>query len=234
VLKRDSDDVLDREALLARLREAEETLEAIRNGTVDAVVVSALGKSKVFTLEGADHPYRIIFEVMNEGALSLDRIGTILHCNDRFAELLQRPARLALGTSILQFIRPSEKAHVEALLAKALNARMKCDVTFTADDGTAIPTILSLSPLPVDGGPMICAVVTDLRDLNARRAAEAAEQRARELVRRLEASQVDLSGKIGDLEKAHDVMVGRELKMIQLEKQMHELRNELNQLKRKS
>src|SRR5919202_333369 len=46
---------LDRETLLARLREAEETLEAIRQGAVDAVVVTAEGASKVFTLQGADH-----------------------------------------------------------------------------------------------------------------------------------------------------------------------------------
>jgi hypothetical protein len=43
---------------------------------------------------------------------------------------------------------------------------------------------------------MICAVVTDLRDQNARRAAEASEQRARDLVTKLEQSQAELRDKI--------------------------------------
>ncbi len=40
--------------LAARLREAEETLEAIRNGDVDAIVVGGAGNPKVYTLENAD------------------------------------------------------------------------------------------------------------------------------------------------------------------------------------
>ena len=46
--------------LRARLAEAEETLRAIRSGEVDAIVVSGPDGNRVFTLEGADTPYRIL------------------------------------------------------------------------------------------------------------------------------------------------------------------------------
>jgi len=53
--------------LRRRLREAEETLNAIRDGEVDALVASGPSGEKVFTLEGAEHPYRVLVESMNEG-----------------------------------------------------------------------------------------------------------------------------------------------------------------------
>jgi len=62
--------------LRRRLREAEETLNAIRDGEVDALVASGPSGEKVFTLEGAEHPYRVLVESMNEGGnLALRRRG---------------------------------------------------------------------------------------------------------------------------------------------------------------
>jgi hypothetical protein len=46
----------------------------------------------------------------------------------------------------------------------------------------------------------------------------------RDLVEPLTASQTELQEKIQDLEQFHDVVVGRELKMIELEKQVEELK----------
>ena len=43
--------------LEARLAEAEETLQAIRTGQVDALVVSGPDGDQIFALEGADHAY---------------------------------------------------------------------------------------------------------------------------------------------------------------------------------
>ena len=66
---------LELEELRQRLQEAEETLDAIRSGEVDALVVSGPSGEKVFTLEGAEHPYRVLVESMNEGAISLSLDG---------------------------------------------------------------------------------------------------------------------------------------------------------------
>ena len=65
-----------------QLREAEETLDAIRSGEVDAVVIGeADGAQYVYTLQTADQPYRLLIEEIQEDALTLGAGGIILYCN---------------------------------------------------------------------------------------------------------------------------------------------------------
>src|SRR6185295_2499916 len=71
--------------LRARLAEAEETLRAIRTGEVDAVVVAGKQGPQVFSLQGAEHEYRVLIESMNEGALTLTMDKMILYANLCFA-----------------------------------------------------------------------------------------------------------------------------------------------------
>jgi two-component system phosphate regulon sensor histidine kinase PhoR len=49
-------------ALRRQLEEATDTLRAIRKGEVDAIVVENPEGPRVYTLETADHPYRIMVE----------------------------------------------------------------------------------------------------------------------------------------------------------------------------
>src|SRR5947207_2803468 len=63
--------------LQARLDEAEEVLRAIRAGHVDALVVSGPDGDQVYTLTGAEHPYRVLVEAISEGAVMLNASGTI-------------------------------------------------------------------------------------------------------------------------------------------------------------
>jgi PAS domain-containing protein len=86
-----------------RLHEAEDTVRAIRAGEIDALVVTGPLGEKVFILRGADHPYRIIVEEMNEGAATLSPEGTILYCNRRFADLLETPLEQIIGSSIQDY-----------------------------------------------------------------------------------------------------------------------------------
>ena len=55
----------ENENLRLRLNEAKETLNAIRNGEVDAIVVSGHKGEQIFTFKGADYAYRILVETMN-------------------------------------------------------------------------------------------------------------------------------------------------------------------------
>ena len=59
-----ADEVAD---LRGRLDEANETLRAIRTGEVDAVLVQGPQGDQLFTLKGADEPYRVLIEEMNQG-----------------------------------------------------------------------------------------------------------------------------------------------------------------------
>jgi adenosyl cobinamide kinase/adenosyl cobinamide phosphate guanylyltransferase len=67
------------EDLRTRLAEAEDVLRAIRNGEVDAVVVTGERGEQVYTLSGADRVYRQLIETMSEGAMTLSADGVILY-----------------------------------------------------------------------------------------------------------------------------------------------------------
>src|SRR5215211_2839375 len=92
------------EELRARAEEAEETLRAIRSGEVDALVVSGPGGEQIFTLQGADHPYRLLIEEMNEGAVTTSVDGAILYCNRRFADIVSTPLQNVIGSSIFAYL----------------------------------------------------------------------------------------------------------------------------------
>lgn len=85
------------EDLRLRLQEAEETLRAIREGEVDAVIVSGAKGQQVFSLVGTDVIYRLIVETMKEAAFTVTFDGTILFCNAQFGEFVKRPAEMIVG-----------------------------------------------------------------------------------------------------------------------------------------
>ena len=68
--------------LQSRLDEAEETLFAIQNGEIDAIVTpNGTDGPKVYTLESADSLYRNLVQEMNEGVATLTSDGTIIYGN---------------------------------------------------------------------------------------------------------------------------------------------------------
>ena len=157
--------------LRARLAEAEETLDAIRTGAVDAVVA----KDQVYTLHGAETPYRLLIEAMNEGAVVLRADGTILYCNDRFAKLLGTPLQNLIGSVLRRYIVPAEQPAFDALLAQGREHSSKGEVSFHCQSATVTLVQLSFSVLDVQGAHGVCIVATDLTE---RKQAEEALQQA--------------------------------------------------------
>src|SRR5215467_16261103 len=74
--------------LRRRLEEAEETLHAIREGEVDALVVDSPEGEAIYTLTSADYPYRLMIDEMNEGAVSVSPDSFILYSNRNFGGIL--------------------------------------------------------------------------------------------------------------------------------------------------
>jgi PAS domain S-box-containing protein len=150
--------------LRARLREAEETLEVIRGGEVDAVVVGGPLGQQIYTITNADRPYRLLVEQMREGAITLLTTGLIVYCNEAFASLLGKRAGQISGTPFQQFILQTDITLFENLLKSASGGRVV--LTLVATGHTEVPVNLSLSPLPENAdGRVICGIVTDLRQL---------------------------------------------------------------------
>ena len=78
------------EELQHQLFEANETIDAIRSGQIDAIVVQDQYGPQLYTLRSADQAYRVFIEKMTEGALTLNKVGIILYCNSQFANSLRR------------------------------------------------------------------------------------------------------------------------------------------------
>jgi PAS domain S-box-containing protein len=147
------------ERLRQRLREAEDTINAIRDGHVEALVVHAPEGEQVFTLRSADQPYRLMVERMREGALTLAADGTILYCNQRFAELIARPPERITGRNLNEFIDRADWPTVQRLLS-AETSREELQLRTAADARN--PAQLSAIALTIDDVRTVAVVVTDL------------------------------------------------------------------------
>jgi PAS domain S-box-containing protein len=150
------------EELRARLAEAEETLEALRQGDVDAVVINGPSGPKVYTLQDADRPYRIIVERMQEGAVTLAADSTILYANRHLALLLRLPLEHIVGQSFERFVATADHGKVAGMLAESTRNGARSEVELRAADGTAVPVYLSMVDLSGEEPRTISGVVTDL------------------------------------------------------------------------
>lgn len=155
-----SDETLIAE-LRARLQEAEETLDAIRQGEVDAVVVGGPSGTRVYTLENADRPYRVLVEKMQEGAVTLSRDGTVLYCNERFASLVGIVRESMIGSKIGLVLPPAERDVFSRLLEQGTSSGT--ELTLISMEGTRVPVLVSFANVTVaeDVPTVVCAVFTD-------------------------------------------------------------------------
>lgn len=149
--------------LEARLAEAEETLRAIRSGEVDAIVVSGSKGERIFTLEGAERPYRRLVESMSEGAATLARDGTVLYCNTRFAGLLGLPLEQVMGRAAREHVPGEHREAFDALIRSGWERTTRGELGFRRADGSQLRVHLSLSALEEED-PILCLVATDLTE----------------------------------------------------------------------
>jgi PAS domain S-box-containing protein len=147
-----------------------------------------------------------------------DLEGKILQANDAVSALLGFRKDEVVEQSLSRFISPEETREFTAAVREVVekgvtrNARLNPRTA----GGEVIPTTLNASALRDAEGKVIGAIGI-LRDMRA----------YEQVVRDLEQSKSELQEKILDLEKFEEVVVGRELKMIALEKELESLRSEV-------
>ena len=167
--------------LQERLREAEQTLHAIRRGEVDALVVAGDEGDQIFTLQGADRPYRKLIEQMNEGAAILSIDGWILFSNQRFAEMLRTPLDKMIGTPLVRFIASADRATFETSLSR--HTPVKIEVQLCADADAGVPVLFSIKRFKPNGTQVVGVVITDLTEQKrAEHSLAASESRLRSIV----------------------------------------------------
>ena len=147
-----------------------------------------------------------------------DLEGKILQANDAVSQLLGfRPDEL-IEQSLSRFISPEETREFTAALHEVVERGVTRNARLNprSASGEIIPTTLNASALRDPDGKVIGAIGI-LRDMRA----------YERVVRDLQQSKAELQEKILDLEKFEEVVVGRELKMIALEKELDTLHQEL-------
>ena len=151
-----------------------------------------------------------------------DLDGKILQANDAVSELLGFRPDEVLEQSLSRFISPEELREFTAALREVFERGVTRNALLhpRSASGEVIPTTLNASALRDASGNVIGAIGI-LRDMRA----------YEKVVRDLERSKAELQEKILDLEKFEEVVVGRELKMIALEKEVEKLQREVTQLK---
>ncbi len=169
----------DNKNLQLRLSEAEETLTAIQNGEVDALVISRPEGDQVFSLKGAEHPYRVMVESMYEGAAFLVGAGQIFYSNQQLATLLQMPMEKLIGTPFTDYVRTQDQPLVHERLQKLnTNQLIRDEIILKTAKGRQLTALLSWSQIELEGRPGLSVVITDI---TARKLAEQNIQRLNRL-----------------------------------------------------
>ena len=151
-----------------------------------------------------------------------DLEGKILQANEAVFSLLGFRKDEVVEQSLSRFISAEETREFTAALREVVERGVTRNAVLNprSASGEVIPTTLNASALRDSDGKVIGAIGV-LRDMRA----------YEQVVRDLEESKAELQEKILDLEKFEEVVVGRELKMIALEKELESIQRELEKMR---
>jgi PAS domain S-box-containing protein len=160
--------------LRRRLEEAEETLRAIRNGEVDALVMRDGGgeADEVFTIGGDAESYRKFIEAMEPGAAAIDAAGRLLYANTALCALAGQPLAALQGRPLVACFADRLDGELASILTGQAPDRSTTEIIVRGDDGERH---FSVSATPVRLGTVAGRAVT-FTDLTERVRAERAER----------------------------------------------------------
>ncbi|HEX2200025.1 MAG TPA: PAS domain S-box protein [Burkholderiales bacterium] len=149
------------------------TVEAIRNGSVDALVV---GGDQVVMLDSAQRFYQAAVERMQQGVIILGPQGEIAYANQRMATLLGMHRERLIGVSLRKLAVNGDHASVQSLLNAHEGASAQAELRLRRSDGQAVTALITVTAM-ADGQKM-CLV----SDLGLQRRHEAADERTRKFL----------------------------------------------------
>jgi PAS domain S-box-containing protein/putative nucleotidyltransferase with HDIG domain len=200
--------IVENEDLQRRLEEAEETLNALRNGEVDAIVVSGAQGEQVFTLKQveealrvSEEKYRKLVDENRDGFYITDIQGLLTFANPALARILGVTTPQALlGRKFSEFLAP--EMHKE--LVKAYRSMMEngggsgvINGQIERTDGTRV--FIEIKPVPLFKEGKAIGSQGVIRDITEHKRAEGALQESETEYRNLfENSVVGISQALPD------------------------------------
>lgn len=146
--------------LRIKLSECEDTLSAIRSGSVDAIMVN----NKVFTLQTADYPYRVIIENMFEGAATLSADMEIIYCNRRLTQILDLSFAEITGNNIEALVHPDDIGLLRSMLKEGERKTEGFELRMACRDGVVKQVLVSILPLDFEE-VYRCLIFVDLTEI---------------------------------------------------------------------
>jgi len=139
-------------------------LAAIGREEIDGLVISSPNGTQIYTLSGAEKPYRILIEQMEEGAVLLSDDNVVLYCNCSFAKFLQYPLEKIAGSNIENVISSADKDPFMNLvsIAKEKKSGVRGEFAFHTKGDTFIQTQISLRFLQVGNINYTFMLVNDI------------------------------------------------------------------------
>jgi PAS domain S-box-containing protein len=166
--------------------------------------------------DNAEEKLLAIFNSVRDGLVILDKTGKILQVSKSLIKLGGYPEKEIIGRrlKLMTMFSPKSLVQILANFIKTIAGQdiLPYEVEAITKDGTKLFGEISGSPLRK--GEKIIGVVAIIRDITERKKIE------EELIKRNE-----------ELEKFQKVVIGRELKIIELKKEIKELEEKLNTVK---
>src|SRR6195952_3477971 len=145
--------------LRLQLEEANDTIEAIRTGQVDALIVNDGDGHQLYTLKTADQTYRVFIEKMNEGAVTINREGLILYSNTRFARMVGLPLEKTIGLHFDSFVSADYRNVYDDVIEKGWEEDRKEEIVLDSSDKKTVPCLLSCNTLELDEGTALSLIL---------------------------------------------------------------------------
>jgi len=163
-----------------------------------------------------------VVEQASEGVAVVDLEGNLLFLNDAFAVMHGYTPDELIGKHLSIFHIPEQMPAVEAANREILEkGKFSGKIWHVRRDGTVFPSLMHNSVLRDDAGDLIGMIGT-LRDITDIEETEDALNKSKE----------ELNKRIRELEDFYNLAVGRELRMIELKKEIESLKEELQKYKK--
>ncbi len=161
--------------------EAEETLRAIREGEIDALVIRRTTTEEIFSLQGWEDSYRAFMETMDHGAAALGAGGEVLYANDVFCRFLGKPLAELQGEPLFDSLSGAARQNIAGLLAAAHAEKQAAEISVQRD-GEEQFFLASAAPFDTGVVSGFALTLTDLTDRVRAEKSSAAERAARAII----------------------------------------------------
>ena len=145
-----------------QLEEANDTIDAIRTGKIDALIVNEGDGNQLYTLKTADQTYRVFIEKMNEGAVTISREGLISYSNSKFASMVGLPLEKVIGMPFKSFVSKETEIKCIETINYGWEEYCKDEIELTNTGNFLMPCLLSCNTLQLDEGVALSLILTDL------------------------------------------------------------------------